>query len=151
MSSNQHFKELLLEFNDRRVRYLVIGAYAVMYHSEPRYTKDIDLWIDIAGDNPERAFGALTEFGAPLHDLSVEDLGTPGVVFQIGIEPSRIDILTAPAGVEFDGAWTRRIKSTYDGVPTQILSLQDLIASKRASGRPQDLLDLEKLEKIPGW
>ena len=147
MAVNRDFKELLLAFSAAEVRYLVIGAYAVMFHTEPRYTKDIDIWIDVSGDNPQRCYRALAEFGAPMHDLTVEDLASPGTIYQIGVEPNRIDILTAPAALDFDEAWERHVESTYDEAPIPMLSLEDLISNKRSVGRPQDLLDLERLEK----
>ncbi len=145
--ANRDFKELLLAFTDAEVRFLIIGAYAVMFYTVPRYTKDIDLWIDPSPDNAGRAYRALAKFGAPLQDLSVDDLSTAGTIFQIGVEPNRIDILTAPLGLDFDSAWASRVTSTYDGVPTNLLALEDLKKSKRASGRPQDLLDLDLLER----
>lgn len=147
MAVNRDFKELLLAFSEADVRYLVIGAYAVMFHTEPRYTKDIDVWIDVSGDNPQRCYRALAEFGAPMHDLTVEDLASLGTIYQIGVEPNRIDILTAPAALDFGAAWDRHVESTYDKLPIPMLSLDDLIRNKRSVGRPQDLLDLERLEK----
>jgi len=147
MAVNRDFRELLLAFSEAGVKYLVIGAYAVMFYTEPRFTKDIDVWIDVSGDNPQRCYRALALFGAPMHDLTVEDLAAPGTIYQIGVEPNRINILTAPAALDFGKAWGRHVESTYDELPIPILSLDDLIRNKRSVGKPQDLLDVERLEK----
>jgi hypothetical protein len=146
MAANPDFKDLFAALCDQQVEYIVVGAHAVMIFTEPRYTKDLDVWVRPTPDNAARAFRALQAFGAPLADLTEADLATPGVVFQIGIPPNRIDIITKIDGVEFADAWPRRVESTYDGVAIALLSLQDLIQNKRASGRQQDLLDLERLE-----
>ena len=125
----------------------MVGAHAVSFHAVPRYTKDIDVWIEPTAENARRVWTALARFGAPLENVSETDLSTPGTVVQLGVEPNRIDILTRVAGLEFATAWDRRVTSTYDAVPVAFPSLDDLLASKRACGRPQDLLDAEWLEK----
>ena len=145
MATNPDFKDLFAALSDQQAEFIVVGAHAVMLHTEPRYTKDLDVWIRPSPENAQRVLRALGDFGAPLADLTVADLATPGVVFQIGIAPNRIDVITQIDGVDFEGAWQRRLSSTYAGVPISMLSLDDLITNKRASGRPQDLLDLEKL------
>ncbi len=147
---NTDFREVFSELNAAEARYLVVGAHAVTFHSVPRYTKDIDVWIEPTRDNAGRTFSALSRYGAPVETLSVDDLSSPGVIFQIGVEPNRVDILTSIAGLDFGKAWDRRVRSTYGGVPINILGLDDLIASKKAAGRPQDLLDVEWLEKSRG-
>ena len=146
MAANPDFKELFAALCDQQADFLVVGAHAVMIFTEPRFTKDLDIWVRPTADNASRVFRALQVFGAPLSDLTEADLATPGVIFQIGVAPNRIDILTKIDGVDFDGAWARRVKSSYDGQPIAILSLEDLIRNKRACGRKQDLIDLEKLE-----
>lgn len=147
MATNRDFSDLLSEFCAADVRCLVVGAHAVIHYSVPRYTKDIDLWIEPTVENAERVYRALARFGAPLIGVTVSDLATPGIVVQIGVEPNRIDLLTAVEGLEFAAAWERRASSTYGGTPIWLLGLSDLIASKRAAGRAQDALDLEWLER----
>ena len=147
MPVNRDFKDLFFAFSAADVRFLVVGAHAVIFYSVPRYTKDLDLWIEATAENAARAWKALAEFGAPLQGVSVEDLFHPGTILQIGVEPNRIDILTDVEGLSFEDAWTRRQMSSYGEVPISLLDLDDLIASKRAAGRPQDQLDLEWLEK----
>jgi hypothetical protein len=121
------------------------GGFALAHYGRPRYTKDLDLWVDPAGDNPERLFRALANFGAALDGLEPDDFRDPDCVFQIGVEPLRIGILTDISGVAFDSAWNRRIAATYVEVPVYVVSVDDLIANKRASGRPRDLRDVEAL------
>lgn len=147
MEISRDYKEVFAALNAAEARFLVIGAYAVMFYATPRYTKDIDIWVEPTEENAKRVYQALAEFGAPLEQLNVEDLSTPGVVFQIGVEPNRVDILTAPAGLSFPEAWSRRESSTYGGEPIQLLSLPDLLEAKRQAGRPQDLLDIDNLTR----
>jgi hypothetical protein len=146
MPANPDFKDLFVALCDQRAEFIVVGAHAVMIFTEPRYTKDLDVWVRPSIENAERVYRALRAFGAPLADLTEADLATPGVIFQIGVPPNRIDVITQIDGVAFDDAWSRRVESTYDGTPISILSLPDLIQNKRAAGRKQDLLDLERLE-----
>lgn len=145
MSANPDFKDLFSIFNDEGVEYLVAGAHAVIYFTEPRYTKDLDVWVNPTPENAARVYLALRRFGAPLTDISVKDFCDRELVYQIGVEPNRIDIIMGPAGVEFEAAWRDRVKSSYGNVPISIMGRNSLIKAKRASGRPQDLLDLEKL------
>lgn len=147
MALNPDFRDLFFEFNAAEARYLVVGAQAVIFHTVPRYTKDLDVWIDPAPENARRAYAGLARFGAPLEGVSPEDLALPGTVLQIGVEPNRIDVLNRIGDLEFESAWSRGVPSTYAGVPIAILGLDDLIAVKRAAGRPQDLLDATWLEK----
>jgi hypothetical protein len=146
MATNQDFKDLFVALSSHNAEFIVVGAHAVMVHTEPRYTKDLDVWIRPTLENAQRVYEALHDFGAPLANLTPHDLATPGTVFQIGVAPNRIDVLTAIDGVQFDEAWSRRSVGNYGGVAISLLSLDDLIANKRAAGRPQDLLDLAKLE-----
>lgn len=143
---NPDFRDLLSAFSDAEVRFLVVGAHAVSFYAVPRYTKDIDLWIDPTPENTSRTWEALARFGAPLDGVTAEDLAIPGTVLQVGVEPNRIDILTCVAGLEFSEAWSRRVTSSYGRVPVSFPCLDDLLASKRACGRPQDLVDAEWLE-----
>ena len=146
MPASSHFKELLRSFNERGIRYLVVGAYAVMKYTEPRYTKDLDIWVDPTPENAQRVFGTLAEFGAPMDDVKVQDFANRGLVFQIGLAPHRIDILMGIAILEFLQAWERRVEADFEGLFVPFLSKQDLIAAKRAAGRPQDLIDAELLD-----
>jgi hypothetical protein len=143
---NSDFSDLLQCLNDEDVRCLVVGGYAVMFHTEPRFTKDLDVWVDPTPENAKRVWQALVRFGAPTDKLSIDDLTTPGVFFVMGVAPTRIDILTTIDGVSFPEAWSRAAAGSYGGVPVRFLSVADLIRNKRAVGRPQDLLDVARLE-----
>jgi hypothetical protein len=147
MSANQDFKDLFALFNEENVEYLVVGAHAVIFYSEPRYTKDLDIWINPSHKNALKVLAALTKFGAPLSGVSEKDFSDPDMVFQIGIAPNRIDILMGITGVEFRTAAQRKTLSSYDGIEIPIISKQDLILSKKAIGRPQDKLDVDRLEQ----
>ncbi|HXN46613.1 MAG TPA: nucleotidyltransferase [Bryobacteraceae bacterium] len=138
---------LLQSFNEHRVEYLIVGGYAVMKYTEPRFTKDLDVWVGNSPENAERLVHALAGFGAPLaHDgVTAETFTNPDVVYQIGVSPVRIDILTRITGVEFSDAWRNRVASTFFGVPVFLISLDDLVANKRAAGRSADLDDLDRL------
>ena len=149
MKQNHDFRDLLYEFNVGGVEYLIVGAHALAAHGVVRATKDLDVWIRPALDNAHRAYRALAAFGAPLHQLEQDDLASPDVVFQIGVAPVRIDILTSIDGVEFDDAWADRIESHYGDQRVHVLSRAHLIRNKRASGRLQDLADVEHLDNVP--
>ena len=137
---------MLSELTEARVEFLLIGAYALAAHGFPRATGDLDLWVRPEPGNAVKVHGALARFGSPLHELSVEDLSTPDVVFQIGVEPSRIDILTTISGVEFSDAWARRLQIEIEGIQISVIGRNDLIVNKRACGRPKDIADANELE-----
>ena len=141
------FNELLKAFNDYQVKYLVIGGHAVMKYSEPRYTKDLDIWVEADTENAAAVFAALRAFGAPLVGITEDDFAHEGYFYQIGVAPLRIDILMSIKGVEFDQAWANRVESDIGGARAFFISKSDLIKSKRAAGRPQDLIDAELLEQ----
>lgn len=143
---NSDFKELLKIFAQEKVKYLIIGGYAVAKHSAPRYTKDLDIWISNSRENAERVFHALKEFGAPLNNIKIEDFTRPTLVFQLGIEPSRIDVLMGLKGLDFDECWERRATARISEIEIYFISIDDLIFNKRLTGRPQDLCDAENLE-----
>ena len=142
-------RDLLSAFNAHGVEYLLVGAYALAAHGRVRATGDLDVWIRPEPKNARRVMTALAEFGAPVQGLSESDLTSADLVFQIGIAPLRIDVLTAIDAVEFDDAWRNRVESRFADQPVPVLSREDLIRNKRAAGRAQDLADLEWLEK-PG-
>ena len=146
MKINSDFADLLRILSEHDARFLIVGAYAVAQHAEPRYTKDLDLWVDPTDHNAENVHRSLMAFGAPTTDLSPMDLQTKGVVFQIGVEPVRIDVLTSIGDIDFSAAFENALDVSFAGVPVKVLGLDDLITAKRSAGRPQDLLDLEKLE-----
>jgi predicted nucleotidyltransferase len=148
MRVNRDYRDLLSALNVAEARYLVIGAHAVTYYTSPRYTKDIDLWVEARPANLERVSQALAEFGAAVETATVLALAGEDAVLQIGVEPSRIDLLSQVSPLEFDSAWRRRVETTYGNVPISVLSLEDLIAVKEAAGRPQDLLDVERLRSV---
>jgi hypothetical protein len=143
---NPDFVDLLRELGSTNSRYLIVGAYAVTYHSQPRATGDLDIWIDCAAENASRVHSALRSFGAPTSDLSIEDLATPEMVYQIGVPPRRIDILTSITGVAFAEAWESRVDVTIEGVSCTFIGLAQLRKNKQALGRPKDLADLDLLD-----
>lgn len=142
---NNDYKEMLQCLNDEGVKYLLVGAYALAVHGFPRATQDIDFYVWANPENAKSVLRALDRFGAPIRDLSPKDLATEGVVYQIGVGPRRIDILTRIDGVSFPEAYPRRLMVQLEGVEVPVISREDLIANKRASGRTQDLADLERL------
>lgn len=146
MPVNRDFRDLLAAFNDAGVKYLIVGGYALAYHAQPRFTKDLDVFVEPTSENASRAYAALAAFGAPLTNLSQQDLATDGTIFQIGIAPNRIDILTAIDGVTFAEAWAGRSQSRYGEQNMPIIGKAELIKNKRASARPQDLVDVSLLE-----
>lgn len=147
MLPNRDFKDLFAALNAASVEFLVVGAHALAVHGYVRATKDLDVWIRPSSTNAERLLAALHAFGAPTHDVTVDDFSAPGVTFQIGVAPVRIDLITAVDGLTFDAAWHNRIASDYGGEPVSVLSREDLITNKRASARPQDLADIAELQR----
>ncbi|HEY7558050.1 MAG TPA: hypothetical protein VIH18_24870 [Candidatus Binatia bacterium] len=119
---NQDFRDLLAEFNARQVEFLLVGAHALAAHGHVRATQDLDVWVRPSLENATRVIEALRSFGAPLHDLTEKDLSTRGLIFQIGVEPIRIDVLTVIDGVQFDEAWTDRMISKFADQPVAVLS-----------------------------
>jgi predicted nucleotidyltransferase len=146
---NQDFKEFIQSLNDNQVRYLVIGGYAVALHGYPRYTKDIDIWIEMSLDNANRMIQALQEFGFASVDLQPQDFMVSDQVIQLGYPPNRIDLLTTPDGVDFATCYAARLEIEIAGVLVNFIDLENLRVNKRASGRLQDLADLENLEASP--
>ncbi len=147
MLTSPDFKELLSLFRGYKVRYLVVGGYAMMKYTEPRYTKDLDLWISTDKENAKSVFIALKAFGAPLKNLTPDDFAKEGYFYQMGRGPFRVDIMMSIQGVEFESAWSNREEVELEGLVIPFISKADLISSKRATGRPQDLIDVQYLEK----
>jgi hypothetical protein len=147
---NQDYKDLLFAFRSHGVKYLVVGGYAVIYHAQPRFTKDLDLFIQADPANARAAYAALAEFGAALQGMRPEDFADPHSFFRFGREPKGFDILPSIPGVDFKAAWEKRVETVIDpatGLKANFISAEDLIASKRASGRPQDLADVDSILK----
>lgn len=144
---NPDFRDMLSEFVSSEVEFLLVGAYALAAHGYPRATGDIDLWVRADAATAMKVFDAITRFGAPLHDLTPEDFARPGIVFQIGVAPVRIDILTSVDGIEFGEAWRNRITIEWDGLAIPVIGVRDLILNKRSTGRTKDLADAEQLER----
>jgi hypothetical protein len=142
---NQDFIDLLRELCAAEARFMIVGAYAVAFHSQPRATGDIDLWIEPTASNAAKVLTALNAFGAPIQDLKVDDLSTAGIVYQIGVAPRRIDILTSLTGLDFPTAWRDHVMGNMGGVKCPVIGREALIRNKRALGRPRDLADLELL------
>lgn len=139
------FKKLLRAFNEKKAEYLIVGGYAVMKYTEPRFTKDLDVWIRNSPENAAKVYEALSEFGAPLQKeaLVPKDFTSEDLTYQIGVAPVRIDILTRISGIQFAEAWLNRVASTFFGLPVFFISLRDLIINKKAAGRSSDLEQLE--------
>ena len=145
---NSDFRELLTILNDCRVDYLVVGGYAFIHYAEPRYTKDIDLWIAPTLDNARRLREALVRFGGWVEGMTLEHFATERTMFQIGLPPCRVDFLTSIPGVDFGPAFAARKIADIGGLSVPLISLSDLITAKRTSGREQDLRDVEGLERV---
>jgi hypothetical protein len=143
------FLDLLSALLGAKARFMVVGAYAVGVHGHPRATKDFDVWVEASAENASKVMAALREFGVPLMGLAEADLCQPGVGLQIGVEPGRIDLLTAISGVQFAEAWPSVVEADFgDGVRCSVISLEHLLQNKRASARPQDLADVDALERL---
>lgn len=150
MEISQDYEDLFKALNGYKIKYLVVGAYAYVYHAEPRYTKDIDVWIMPEMNDVGKVYKALKSFGAPLKDISPGDFTNKKMIFQIGVPPVRIDIMVNVPGIPFDIAWRNRKNTLYGKTPINVLGIDELIKSKKKANRPQDKLDLEKLLKKVG-
>lgn len=147
MLTSPDFRELLNIFEKHRIRYLVVGGYAVMKYSEPRFTKDLDLLIATDQDNANAVYSALKEFGAPLENLASDDFTRKDYFYQMGRPLLRVDIMMSIPGIEFDEAWKNREVVELADLKIFFISRSDLIRSKEASGRPQDQIDIDKLRE----
>jgi hypothetical protein len=144
---NRDFVEMLSALSEAGAEYLVVGAHAMAVHGRPRATGDLDVWIRPTIENAERVWSALIEFGAPLHELEVGDLASSDLVFQIGIAPRRIDIMTSVTGISFDEAWPHRLAVPIEGIEVPVIGKRELIRNKKAVGRPRDAADVFELEE----
>lgn len=142
---NQDFKEFIQLLNAHEVRYLIVGGYAVAIHGHPRYTKDIDVWVAADSDNADRLLRVLDEFGFGSLDIVADDFVRPNHVIQLGYPPARIDLLTSVSGVDFDSCYAARLNVEVDNMLLNVIDLKNLRRNKQASGRFQDLADLENL------
>lgn len=142
---NPDFVDLLRAFIAADVRFLVVGAYALAVHGKPRATGDLDIWVEATPDNASRVMRALAAFGAPLRDLSEPDFAGPGVTYQIGVPPGRIDILTELTGLLFADAWPERVNRAFGDLQVDFIGRDAFIRNKRATGRTKDLADVEGL------
>ncbi len=147
MLTSPDFRELLSLLEKHKVRYLVVGGYAVMKYTEPRFTKDLDLWISTDKENSNAVYAALKEFGAPLKDLAPADFTQEGYFYQMGSPPFRLDVMMSIPGATFETAWENREKVQLEGLIIPFISKADLIKAKEASGRPQDLIDAKEIRK----
>ena len=145
---NEDYKDMLRALSVEKVKYLLVGAYAMAAHGYPRSTLDIDFWVLQSPQNADAVMRALQRFGASLHNLTAEDLQRNGTIFQIGIAPRRIDIITEATGLEFEEVYERSLPITIEGVEVRIPSIADLIRNKRSTGRTKDLADAEALEAL---
>jgi hypothetical protein len=139
------FVDLLRAFVDRDVRFLVVGAYALGVYGRPRATGDLDIWIDATPENSWRVIDALNRFGAPTDQITAADFSRPGIVFQMGLPPVRIDILTQLSGVTFADAWPDRTRAHFGDIEVNVIGRDAFIRNKRATGRARDLGDIEAL------
>jgi hypothetical protein len=143
---NQDFIDLLRALSGADARYLIVGAYALAVHGRPRATGDLDVFVEATPDNARKVVRALTAFGAPLEKVQEQDFAQPGIVFQIGLPPRRIDVLTELTGVSFAEAWAERVRRPFGPIDANFIGRGPLIRNKRATGRPQDLADVASLE-----
>jgi hypothetical protein len=145
MRPNRDFRDLFAALNAEGVRYLLVGGLAYSFYVEPRFTKDLDVWVEATPESAPKVLSALLRFGAPADRIEMADFATPKVTVQLGVAPNRIDVLTALSGLSFDEAWLRRVESRYGDQRIWVIGRDDLAVNKRASGRDQDLVDLRRL------
>jgi predicted nucleotidyltransferase len=145
---NEDYRDMLRALSAEGVSFLLVGAYAMAAHGYPRATMDIDLWVEPSPANAGAVLRALERFGAPLLDLTADDLQREGTIFQIGIAPRRIDIITSATGLQFAEAYRNSSPVVIDDIEVRIPAIEDLIRNKRATGRTKDLADVEALQAL---
>ena len=148
LSVNPEFRDMLCELSAAKAEFLVVGAYAVGAHGIDRVTKDLDVWVGASPENAQCVWNALARFGAPMDKITPADLTRDDLIFQIGVPPSRIDVLTYLEGLTFDIAYKNRVEAEVDEARFPCLCLSDLLVNKLAVGRPQDLADAARLKKL---
>ena len=146
---NDDFVDLLRALAEAEARFLVVGAYALAIHGHPRATGDLDVWVEPTPENADRVVRALQRFGAPLTDVTAADFARPRLVYQIGLPPRRIDVLTELTGLTFAEAWAERVRRSIAGLEVDVIGRSAYIRNKKATGRPQDLADVARLEGAP--
>lgn len=145
---NSDFKDLLVILHQEGVRYLVVGGYAAIHYSQPRYTKDLDIWVEASSENAARLMKAFERFGVSTFGLVKEDFEVEGTQLNIGVPPVAIDFLTSLPGAEFGKAWSHREVCESSDSPVYYLSKEELIAAKKVAGRPIDLADIDEIERL---
>ena len=145
---NSDYKDILRLFRRHDVKFLVVGAYAMGAHGYPRATGDFDVWVEPTTANARRVYAAVAAFGAPLAQLTPTTFAQPGIVFQIGVPPCRVDVLTQIDGVDFASAYTARKEIELEGVRIPLLAKDDLIKNKESTGRAKDRLDVQQLRRL---
>jgi len=148
MRIEKDFKEFIELLNKNSVRYLIVGGYAFAFHAEPRFTKDIDFFVDGSEENAERLLNALAGFGFKNIGLAKDDFIKSGDILQLGVPPVRIDLMNSVTGLDFSTAWENRVTGSYGDIPAFFVSKADLIRNKMAVGRKQDLSDIDRLQRI---
>lgn len=148
MHIEKDYEELLESLNSNKVRYCIVGAYALALHTKPRYTKDMDIFVEATPVNAKRILAALQDFGFGSINLTENDFTEKGQIIQLGFEPVRVDIINDIKGVSFEEVWEQRITAKYGKIEANFIDLENLIKSKRNSGRPQDYADLQALERV---
>ena len=149
MELYRDWREFIECFNASQVEYLVVGALAVAIHARPRFTRDLDIWVNPSLENGGKIVSALRMFGFPLAGISPEDFSKPDVIFQLGVEPVRIDVITSISGVpDFGEAWNERTPGDFDGIPTNYIGRESLLRNKTATGRKKDIEDLDNLTNV---
>jgi hypothetical protein len=146
MVLDKDFREFIALLNRNNVRYLVVGGYAVGFHGHPRYTKDLDIWIEVGEENAANLVAALDEFGFASAGFTNDDFLNPGEFVQLGYPPNRIDLITTCEGVEFSDCYARRRQIEIDNLSVDFIDIEDLLKNKRTVARPQDLADISNLE-----
>ena len=148
MILNEDYRDILQAFTEERVDFILVGAYAMAVHGYPRATMDIDLWVMPSPENADAVLRALKRFGSPLHGMTAKDLQHADTVFQIGVAPRRIDVITGATGLDYPSAARNAVACRIDGLGIKVLSLDDLIHNKQSTGRPKDQVDADELVKI---
>jgi len=147
---NEDFRDIVVAFADNGVDFVIVGAYALAFHGAPRASGDIDIFVRASEANASRIIQALNDFGAPLlsHGIAAADFARPGAVYQLGLPPRRIDVLTEISGVTFEEAWASRVTVDVDGRRAHIIGRDAFLKNKGASGRPKDLADIARVTKV---